>query len=104
VRGYRVIGFTDPLRALQDFESEPTRYDAVITDVLMPGLTGFELARRLLQARPGLPIVVTSGHIGPDEFATLTEIGVQEFVLKPTVIDELHATLRRALAAAKRPG
>jgi len=40
---------------------------------------------------------VTSGDIGPDQFATLTEIGVQEFVLKPTVIDELHATLTRAL-------
>ena len=99
-RGYETVGHTDPQRALELFESDPGQFDAVVTDVMMPGLSGFDLARRLLSIRPGLPIVVTSGHIGPDEFATLTDIGVQEFVLKPTVIDELHAALTRALAAA----
>jgi PAS domain S-box-containing protein len=102
LRGYAVSGFTEPARALRDFEANPQRYDAVVTDVLMPGLSGFDLARRLLSIRPGLPIVVTSGHIGPDEYALLTEIGVQEFVLKPTVIDDLHATLARVLSPRPR--
>jgi PAS domain S-box-containing protein len=102
-RGYQVVGYSDARRALELFESDPRQFDAVVTDVVMPELSGFDLARRLLSIRPGLPIVVTSGHIGPDEFATLTDIGVQEFVHKPTVIDELHAALRRALAAARRP-
>jgi PAS domain S-box-containing protein len=102
LRGYAVSGFTEPARALQDFEADPQRYDAVVTDVLMPGLSGFDLARRLLSVRPGLPIVVTSGHIGPDEYALLTEIGVQEFVLKPTVMDDLHATLARVLSPRPR--
>jgi len=102
-RGYQVVGSSDPRRALEIFESDPRQFDAVVTDVVMPELSGFDLARRLLSIRPDLPIVVTSGHIGPDEFATLTEIGVREFVHKPTVIDELHAALRRALAGARMP-
>jgi len=97
-----VSGFTEPARALQEFEADPQRYDAVVTDVLMPGLSGFDVARRMLGIRPGLPIVVTSGHIGPEEYATLAEIGVQDFVLKPTVIEELQATLKRVLSPRPR--
>jgi PAS domain S-box-containing protein len=99
-RGYRVTGHTDALRALEVFESDPTQFDAVVTDLSMPGISGFDLSRRLLEIRPGIPIVVTSGRFGPEDSRTLREIGVSELVLKPTNIDDLLAALTRLLHGA----
>ena len=104
-RGYRVTGHSDARRALEAFASDPTQFDVVVTDFSMPTISGLDLARRLLQIRPGIPIVVTSGRFGPEDFRALREIGVGELVLKPTSTDDLHAALTRLLHGdAAAPG
>ena len=65
-QGYRVITARSAAGAMQLLES--SRVDLVLTDQLMPGGTGAELARSVKQARPGLPVVLISGvnEIPPD--------------------------------------
>jgi len=59
--GYRVEAFASSQSALRSFESGPDRFDAVITDVVMPELNGVDLARHLRAARPALPIIFLTG-------------------------------------------
>jgi PAS domain S-box-containing protein len=99
--GYEPVGFGDSLAALAAFEAAPGRFDAVITDEVMPGLTGTELASRLRSRRPDLPIVLVSGYIGPTLAERAHGAGVAEILKKPVQARELAAALARAL---EQPG
>ncbi|HEY2496018.1 MAG TPA: ATP-binding protein [Candidatus Angelobacter sp.] len=93
--GYRVTGYTDPSRALQAFSENPRQFAAVITDLSMPGLSGSELTRHLIEIRPDIPVVMTSGHIRPEDELEARRIGVRDFILKPDTIEELAKSLHR---------
>lgn len=60
--GYHVTAYQSSLDALSAFEKSPTDYDIVITDQNMPGMTGFDLSRRMLEVRPNLPIILCTGY------------------------------------------
>jgi CheY-like chemotaxis protein len=96
--GYRVTGVVDAGRALEDFRSRPYEYAVVVTDLSMPGLSGIELARRIRAIRPGLPIVLTSGYLRPEEIETARALGAVEIVLKPRLVADLGSALYRLLA------
>jgi two-component system cell cycle sensor histidine kinase/response regulator CckA len=53
--GYQVTGHVDATAALYDFRSRPEFFAAVVTDLSMPRMTGFDLARELLKLHPDLP-------------------------------------------------
>ncbi|MEQ1785753.1 MAG: response regulator, partial [Acidimicrobiales bacterium] len=61
-RGYDVVTASDGLEALALIEDAVCAFDLVITDVAMPRLRGDELAQRLAQIRPGLPVICVSGY------------------------------------------
>jgi signal transduction histidine kinase/ActR/RegA family two-component response regulator len=100
VLGYRSTGTHLPLDALRAFAANPGDFDAVVTDVSMPGLSGLQLAQQLLALRPDLPIVMMSGSVGPEELSQSRKLGIRELLLKPVGIDELHRSLARVLAQA----
>jgi CheY-like chemotaxis protein len=60
--GFTVLAPDDPREALELLEARVAPIDALVTDVVMPGLSGRELARRAMVARPGLGIVLLSGY------------------------------------------
>ena len=104
--GYRATVETDPERALATFRAAPGDFDLVLTDYLMPGMVGLDVARAVHDLRPDLPIVLLTGFIEdlPDE--TIRAAGVRRLVSKPVTLQELAAALRDALAArgAGAPG
>jgi CheY-like chemotaxis protein len=64
--GYRVREAASPLNALQVFTADPQGFDILLTDVVMPGMSGTELASRLRELRPDLPVLFMSGYtMGP---------------------------------------
>jgi len=71
--------------------------DAVITDLVMPGLSGIEVTRRLRQTDPHLPIFVLTAHAEIDTAIEALKAGANEYLTKPVNIDELTTLLRRAL-------
>jgi len=60
--GYAVLEAPSAARALEVGETHPAAIDLLITDVLMPGMTGPELARRLRARRPALRVLCMSGY------------------------------------------
>jgi len=62
--GYRVVGYGDPGVALEAVIGDPGAFDALVTDVVMPTMSGPTLAERVIELRPGLPILFMSGYGG----------------------------------------
>jgi CheY-like chemotaxis protein len=98
--GYEPIGFSSSAAALAAFRAEPRRFDAVLSDEAMPGLTGSELASEIRKLSPAVPIVLMSGYVTPALAARAREAGVVDVLAKPLVSRDLA----RALALALRPG
>jgi DNA-binding response OmpR family regulator len=55
---FDVSAFADPIHALKQFESNPSGYDLVITDIRMPHMTGIELANHLLRIKPDVKVML----------------------------------------------
>jgi PAS domain S-box-containing protein len=99
--GYKVVGVTDSQDALSLFLDNPGRFDVVITDQAMPGVTGLDLAKALAKARPDIPIILLTGHSDTVSPETTKEASIREFLLKPLTKRELAEVVRKALDAKK---
>ena len=95
--GYRVTGFTDARRALEEFRASSAAFDAVVTDLAMPGLSGLALAAEIRQSRPDVPLVFTSGYVRPEEVEPLRQFAHAAIVLKPDLVTGLAPALHRLL-------
>ena len=95
--GYQVSFSTSSIEALEVFRAQTDKYDLVITDQTMPRMTGMELAQKLIDIRPDIPIILCTGYndIVSDDKAK--EIGIRELVLKPLLIHSLAETIRKVL-------
>ena len=65
----------------------------MVTDLSMPAMSGFDLAREILALRPGVPVVITSGFVRPADQETAQRLGVRDFILKPDTINQLGRAL-----------
>jgi PAS domain S-box-containing protein len=101
--GYQVTGQVDANAALYDFRSRPEHFAAVVTDLSMPRMSGFDLARELLKLRPGLPILMTSGYIRPEDQKAAEALGIARIILKPSTIDALGQALDEVLHPKPAP-
>jgi CheY-like chemotaxis protein len=97
--GLEVVAARDPRDALHWFRLEPDRFDVVLTDHTMPGMTGMELARAILAGRPGLPVLLYSGRNDLLDSSTATAAGIRTLLAKPVDNAALRAALHDALAA-----
>ena len=93
--GYEVSGFTDPGKALQEFQAHPQGFDVVVTDMSMPGMSGFNLARALLAIRADIPVLMTSGYVRAQDRETAQKLGVRDLILKPNTVEELGYALEK---------
>ncbi|MFP4476659.1 MAG: PAS domain S-box protein [Desulfatibacillaceae bacterium] len=95
--GYKVELFLDPSSALDAFLEAPENYDLVITDQTMPGITGKDLARKILAKSPGIPVLMCTGFSETIDEEKARGLGLAGFVLKPLSIQELSHVVRKAL-------
>ena len=86
---YQVTGCTDPIKALEIFRSNPTMFQAVVSDLFMPGICGMDFAQELLRIRPDIPILLTSGDVKPEDVTAIRNLGIPDLVLKPYAADQL---------------
>jgi len=93
--GYEVTTCAQPRRAWQMVTAEPGRFDLVIADHEMPGLTGLELAAALHLVTPDLPVVLCSGYLRPEVVTAAAAYGVGGVLAKPADLVELSAILDR---------
>lgn len=95
--GYTVTARTSSVEAYEAFRSLPDVFDVVVTDHMMPNMTGLELAYRLFRLRPGIPMVLCTGFSDTLDETMSQEAGIREFVMKPIVARDLARAVRRAL-------
>ena len=90
--GYGITLVDNATHALEELAEGADRYDAVFTDVVMPGMTGIELAQAIRRYHADLPVVLTSGYS-----QALPEKGNDGFELlqKPYSIEHLSRVLHR---------
>jgi PAS domain S-box-containing protein len=87
--GFRVSCFTDAARALDVLRLGTEPVDCVVTDFNMPEISGLELARALQAARPGLPVIVSSGFLSDELRREAREAGVRALMQKQDTVHEL---------------
>ncbi len=95
--GYHVTVRKNSIDALETFQNQPDLFDLVITDQTMPGMTGVDLARRMLQIRPDIPIILCTGYSSIISEEKAKSIGIREFALKPLTKKDIAVLIRKAL-------
>ncbi|MGO9830749.1 MAG: sigma-54-dependent transcriptional regulator [Myxococcaceae bacterium] len=93
-RGFEVRAVSNGEEALAELAAHP--YDAVISDVRMPGVDGLSLLRRALAAHPELTFVVMSAYGAPDAALEAVAQGAYDYVPKPFKPEEMVLVLRKA--------
>jgi CheY-like chemotaxis protein len=93
--GYRVTGMCSGIQALEAFRAEPNGFGLVITDQIMPKMTGLELAREVLRIRPEIPIILCTGSSMPEKEVMAS--GVRALLIKPATMSDFSRTIRRVL-------
>ncbi len=94
--GYHVTEFSSPNEALTRFTAGADDFDLLLTDYMMPGMTGIQLAEKIVTIRPSLPVLITSGFFGDHTPEELQRLNVKAVVPKPIEMNELALALARA--------
>lgn len=97
--GYEPVGFQHSRQALHAFRADPQRFDLVITDEVMPELTGTQLAAQLHEIRPELPIILMTGYGGSILPQQIRATGTREVLRKPLQSRDLAESIARHLPA-----
>ncbi|WP_456386239.1 PAS domain-containing hybrid sensor histidine kinase/response regulator [Desulfolithobacter sp.] len=100
--GYRVATTTDSREALVWISESPKRFDCLVTDQTMPGLTGAELARAVLRINPNMPVLLCTGHSSTVSREQALAIGISRYIIKPVVGNTLVRLVREALDEKKK--
>jgi CheY-like chemotaxis protein len=98
--GYEPVVETDAARAIERFASE--NFAAVVTDLTMPQMSGLDVGRQLLQIRPDLPLILTTGYNAALNAERVRSLGFRELLLKPYNIRALAKALHEALVSAHK--
>jgi signal transduction histidine kinase/CheY-like chemotaxis protein len=96
--GYKVSAFSSSIDALKAFTDKPEQFDLVATDMNMPNLNGKELALKILQLRPDIPIMMCTGfseHFSKEDAAAA---GIKGYIHKPVILKDFTAKIRELLS------
>jgi CheY-like chemotaxis protein len=95
MRGYALELASDGAAALERLER--SEFDLVLTDVVMPGIEGFELLRRVKKLHPGVKVVILTGFSRHHDISEFLLHGADEYLSKPFQVHELLETVARVL-------
>lgn len=98
--GYLVTERVSSIEALKAFEATPDKFDLVISDMTMPGMTGDKLAQKLLALKPDLPIIICTGFSERINEENAEKIGVKALIRKPVLKKDLVKMVRDVLDEA----
>jgi len=95
--GYHVTARNSSIEALETFQNQPDQFDLIITDQTMPGMTGADIARRMIQIRPDIPIILCTGYSTIISEEKAKSMGIKEFALKPLSQKDIALLIRKVL-------
>ena len=95
--GYTVEGFTGSMDALEAFKKDPEKYDLIVTDHVMPRLQGVDMARKMLDIRNDIPVLLCTGTKSEKLVEHAKTAGIIEILQKPIPMKTLIKTINRIL-------
>ena len=95
--GFRVTAMTDSREAVELFRKNPDSYDLVITDLVMPSMTGMELIRKIRKTRKDIPVVLCTGYSEKTCDEEMRDLEIGDFLLKPLNMEKLLTSIHRVL-------
>lgn len=93
--GYSVTEMHDSRDALEHFRDQPDKFDLVLTDQTMPGLTGDQLTAELTAIRPDIPVIICSGYHSDLDREKALQTKALAYLKKPFSIAQLSSTLQK---------
>lgn len=95
--GYHVTACYNSAQALELFKNDPKNFDLVITDQTMPGMTGVDLACKMLAIQATIPIILCTGYSNLIDDESTKDLGIKELALKPLSKNTIAKLIRKAL-------
>ena len=95
--GYKVISFNDPIIALKYFNQNTKNIDLIITDQTMPGLTGLELSKNIMESGIEIPVILCTGYSDLETTSSEVDYGINVFLDKPFDDDLLIENISKLL-------
>ncbi|MBW2574452.1 MAG: response regulator [Deltaproteobacteria bacterium] len=95
--GYHVTARTSSVETLKAFRAAPDKFDLVITDTTMPHMTGIQLAKKLMEIRPDISIIICTGFSEKISEDKAKAMGIRGYIMKPVVKSELAKKIREVL-------
>ena len=95
--GYTVETATDPVDALALFGNDPNQFDLVVTDMTMPRMNGDKLAKKIMELKPDIPIIMCTGYSEKISEDKAREFGIRKYLEKPLNLYKLAFAIREAL-------
>jgi DNA-binding NtrC family response regulator len=99
-KNYEVIGFTNPINALDYYKKNYDKYIMVISDIRMPEMNGFDLVKNIKKINTNILIILMSAYDNID-YSQLNELTIHEVIQKPIKITELLSKVEKYLISTK---
>lgn len=95
IGGYEVITASDGEKGLRLWREQ--KPDVIVSDIEMPVMDGYEMVRRIRETDSDTPILFTSGRVSPKDVVMGYELGVNNYIKKPFLVEELNAHITALL-------
>ena len=95
--GYKVSIHTKSLTALEDFISNPKKYDLIVTDQTMPYMLGTDLIERMREFQPNIRAIIITGFGDSISEETAKDKGIDAVVIKPLILSNFSNLIRKVL-------
>lgn len=92
--GYECLPYSNSLQALASFKKNPCQL--VLTDLTMPGISGFDLAVQIKKIEHSTDIIVITAHKSPDVVKIAHQVGAADIFYKPMNIEDLEQAVGRS--------
>jgi DNA-binding response OmpR family regulator len=96
--GYKVEGYTSSMEALDVFIKDPQKFDLIITDHIMPGMQGMDLAKKIIEIRRDIPVLLCTGTKSENLEKQAKNVGIVEVIQKPIPMKTLIKVINNILA------
>jgi DNA-binding response OmpR family regulator len=100
--GYHVTHAPDGKAALEQVSAHPGRFQLVLLDLRMPGLSGEATFEKLRELEPGLPVLIWSGYGAEQDVSAMLKRGAVGFVQKPYRVAELSRVVAEKIRRPKK--
>ncbi len=98
--GYEVFASNSSIDALDIFQKDPGHFDLVISDIMMPNMTGEMLARKLMEIRSDIPVILCTGFSDNMTEEKAQAMGIKALVMKPLMAGELARVVQKGMEKA----